>query len=202
MTPLAATLLYMHVVWVTPALEPVYARHFREAELGAELRALEQAEQLEVAAELAGVPLNLLTAMTRESGALRRSGNISALQGNGEKTRNTYGRFAVRAAFEAYNDEGGASRFFYVAQARKGQRATSHPTEKPVELMKRFVSLYSPPGGRVLDPFCGSGSTLVAGLELGREVEGWDADAAWCRDARRRTSAPLQLALDGRKATP
>lgn len=66
MTPLAATLLYMHVVWVTPALEPVYARHFREAEHGAELRALEQAEQLEVAAELAGVPLHLLTAVRED----------------------------------------------------------------------------------------------------------------------------------------
>lgn len=70
MTSLAATLLYMHVVWVTPTLEPVYARHFREDELGAELRALEQAEQLELAADLAGVPLELLTAVMHDESGL------------------------------------------------------------------------------------------------------------------------------------
>lgn len=66
MNPLALTLLYMRVVWVTPALVPVYAEHYRDDELGAELRALEQAEQLELAAELAGVPLALLTAVRED----------------------------------------------------------------------------------------------------------------------------------------
>lgn len=85
MTPLAATLLYMHVVWVTPALEPVYARHFREAELGAELRALEQAEQLEVAAELAGVPLALLVAVEQDetgfnAGLIGAAGELGGMQ--------------------------------------------------------------------------------------------------------------------------
>lgn len=63
---LAATVLYMHVIWVTPALAPVYARHFREAEFGAERRALEQAEQLALAAELAGVSLALLAAVRED----------------------------------------------------------------------------------------------------------------------------------------
>lgn len=85
MTPLALTLLYMHVVWVTPALEPVYARHFREADLGAELRALEQAEQLELAAELAGVPLELLAAVREDEshfddGLVGDAGELGGMQ--------------------------------------------------------------------------------------------------------------------------
>lgn len=70
MTALAATLLYMHVVWVTPALEPVYAAHYRRAPYGPELRALEQAEQLEHAAELAGVPIELLAAVAQDESGL------------------------------------------------------------------------------------------------------------------------------------
>lgn len=63
MTPLASTLLYMHVVWVTPALEPVYTVQLRGDALGAEQRAAELARELELAAELAGVPLELLAAV-------------------------------------------------------------------------------------------------------------------------------------------
>jgi hypothetical protein len=66
MTPLASTLLYMHVVWVTGALEPVYAAHLRRHELGPELRAEQLAEDLVVAAELAGVPLALLAALEHD----------------------------------------------------------------------------------------------------------------------------------------
>jgi hypothetical protein len=85
MTPLALTLLYMRVVWVTPALEPVYAQHYRDHEHGAELRALEQAEQLELAAELAGVPLELLAAVREDEshfddGLVGAAGELGGMQ--------------------------------------------------------------------------------------------------------------------------
>ncbi len=62
---------------------------------------------------------------------------------------------------------GGASRFFYTAKASRADRNTSgadntHPTVKPTDLMRWFVRLVTPPGGIVLDPFAGSGTTLVA----------------------------------------
>ena len=44
-----------------------------------------------------------------------------------------------------------------------------HPTQKPLELMKRLVELTTPPGGIVLDPFAGSGTTAIACLETGRQ---------------------------------
>jgi len=50
-------------------------------------------------------------------------------------------------------------------------RKTPHPTSKPVPLMEKVVEIV-PAGGKVLDPFCGSGSTLVAALRTGRTAIG------------------------------
>jgi site-specific DNA-methyltransferase (adenine-specific) len=66
-----------------------------------------------------------------------------------------------------YTDTGGASRFFYCAKASKRDRNTNgavntHPTVKPTELMRWLIRLVTPPGGIILDPFGGSGSTGVA----------------------------------------
>lgn len=63
---------------------------------------------------------------------------------------------------------GGASRFFYTAKASRADRTSgglannTHPTVKPTDLMRWLVRLVTPPGGLVLDPFAGSGTTLVA----------------------------------------
>ena len=50
-----------------------------------------------------------------------------------------------------------------------GKVKHQHPTQKPLELMKRLVELTTPPGGIVLDPFAGSGTTAIACLETGRQ---------------------------------
>lgn len=52
-----------------------------------------------------------------------------------------------------------------------------HPTQKPVDALKPLVSSFCPPGGLVLDPFCGSGSTLVAARDCGRDWFGIELDA-------------------------
>ncbi|MBK6920586.1 MAG: site-specific DNA-methyltransferase [Deltaproteobacteria bacterium] len=52
----------------------------------------------------------------------------------------------------------------------KGGRRNHHPTVKPVALMRYLIRLITPPGGLVLDPFAGSGTTLVAAV-----LEGFDA---------------------------
>jgi site-specific DNA-methyltransferase (adenine-specific) len=65
-----------------------------------------------------------------------------------------------------YNDSGGASRYFYVAKADASERprvnGTAHPTVKPLALMRWLVRLVTPPGGTVLEPFAGSGTTVEA----------------------------------------
>lgn len=52
-----------------------------------------------------------------------------------------------------------------------------HPTQKPTEVLRPLVDAFCPQGGLVLDPFCGSGSTLVAAQELGRDYLGIELDA-------------------------
>jgi hypothetical protein len=68
-----------------------------------------------------------------------------------------------------HDDAGGsAARFFYSAKADKNDRIGSrHPTVKPVDLMSWLCRLITPPGGVVLDPFAGSGTTGEAAWREG-----------------------------------
>lgn len=61
-----------------------------------------------------------------------------------------------------------------------------HPTQKPVEILTPLIRGFCPAGGLVLDPFCGSGSTLVAALGLGRAFLGMELDYRHHRTACRR----------------
>ncbi|PCH60008.1 MAG: hypothetical protein COC11_00935 [Candidatus Neomarinimicrobiota bacterium] len=65
-----------------------------------------------------------------------------------------------------YDEEVRASRFFYVPKAPKKERdGSTHPTIKPVELIKYLVRLITPKGGTVLDPFAGTGTTGEAAIQ-------------------------------------
>ena len=76
------------------------------------------------------------------------------------------------------NSEGSAARFFYCAKASKSERnagleeSNTHPTVKPLTLMRYLVRLVTPPNGMVLDPFLGSGTTAVAAILEGFEWTG------------------------------
>ena len=67
--------------------------------------------------------------------------------------------------------------------------ANNHPTVKPVELMKYLIKLVTPPNGKVLDPFNGSGSTGMACVELGYYYVGCELDADYVEIARTRIRA-------------
>ena len=62
----------------------------------------------------------------------------------------------------------------------------NHPTVKPVELMKYLVKLVTPAGGKVLDPFNGSGSTGMACVELDYEYTGCELDPEYIEIATKR----------------
>lgn len=83
---------------------------------------------------------------------------------------------------------GTAARFFYCAKASKTERGegNTHPTVKPLALMQWLVRLVTPPGGTVLDPFAGSGTTLLAAEAEGMRATGIEQDAGHCAIIRKR----------------
>ncbi len=94
-----------------------------------------------------------------------------------------------------YGGGGGASRFFYTAKAASSERhyagKNNHPTVKPVDLMRWLCRLVTSPGGLILDPFCGSGSTGVAALAEGFRFIGMELSPEYVEMARRRIAGPL-----------
>jgi hypothetical protein len=67
---------------------------------------------------------------------------------------------------------------------------TGYPTQKPLLLLERLIAAHSREGELVLDPCCGSGTTLVAARTLGRRAIGIDASPEAIRVARNRLRAP------------
>lgn len=76
------------------------------------------------------------------------------------------------------------------------------PFQKPVGLLAELIERHAPPGGLVLDPFVGSGSTLVAALETGRHAIGVELDAERAEIARARLERWCAQGRLGSATTP
>ena len=90
---------------------------------------------------------------------------------------------------QGHGDSGGASRFFYCAKVSPSERGkhNNHPTIKPQKLLEYLIKLLAPSGNPILlDPFCGSGSTLVACKTLGVQGIGIDICEEYCEIAKKR----------------
>jgi len=108
-----------------------------------------------------------------------------------------------------YGDSGSAARFFYAAKASREEREHGlvgfrnvHPTVKPLALMRHLVRLVTPPGGLVLDPFAGSGTTMLAAIQEGFDVAGcelteeyWPIIAGRCECGRKEEEAKAKSEL-------
>lgn len=124
-----------------------------------------------------------------QSGVLK-SGRLSPVV---RANRGGYsGPFPEISTYSCEASSGGASRFFYVAKAPKkdktagGEVENKHPTVKNTELMRWLCRLITPPGGVVLDPFMGSGSTGIAAWREGFGFVGIEAELASYDTAFRR----------------
>lgn len=102
--------------------------------------------------------------------------------------RNGYGAFKGQdAVVIGHGDSGSAARFFYSAKAdADGRVGSKHPTVKPVDLMRWCVRLVTPPGGVVLDPFAGTGTTGEAALLEGFRAILIEREAEYQADIARR----------------
>lgn len=129
------------------------------------------------------------------------------------------------------NDHGGASRFFYCAKASKSERnngleneetkethrygagigathekpcieKNNHPTVKPLALMEYLCKLTkTPTGGIVLDPFMGSGTTMIACVNAGRDGLGIELNAEYVNIAEKRIQEAERLISEKQKQT-
>jgi len=70
----------------------------------------------------------------------------------------------------------------------------NHPTVKPLALMRYLCRLVTPPGGLILDPFMGSGSTLIAAGQEGFRAVGIEVNEEYCEIARKRIYGTLMEA--------
>jgi site-specific DNA-methyltransferase (adenine-specific) len=118
-----------------------------------------------------------------KSGSLNRA-RITAENG-------IYGNAPKERTGEYAADSGSAARFFYCAKASKADRGgdNKHPTVKPTDLMRYLCRLVTPPGGVVLDPFTGSGSTGKAAIREGFRFIGIEREAEYVEIAKARIAA-------------
>lgn len=132
---------------------------------------------------------------SRVYGRMRREGEASA----GSDNQGAVG-FKMKPGMRRL-DEGSAARFFFCAKASRADRnagteglpqGNHHPTVKPTELMRYLCRLVTPPGGVVLDPFMGSGSTGKAALLEGFRFIGIEREAAYIDIARARIEDAAQ----------
>lgn len=99
-------------------------------------------------------------------------------------------------------DLGAPARFYFTPKVSTRDRyfagrKTSHPTVKPLDLMRWVVRIAVPPGGVVLDPFVGSGTTLQAARDEGRRAIGVERDPASVADTIDRLAQLTLLAHEG-----
>ncbi len=115
------------------------------------------------------------------------SGDTGSVYGDGEgiprNGRDVFG----------YGDSGTAARFFYAAKASRKERGdgNNHPTVKPLSLMRWLVKLVTPPGGLLLDPFGGSGTTGKAAALESRRAVLIEREPQYAEIARNRIAAAL-----------
>lgn len=130
-------------------------------------------------------------------GKMNREGDASAQKRYTEEGSTNFAALPGQRRF----DSGSAARFFYCAKADSMDREegmdgaikNDHPTVKPVALMRYLCRLVTPPNGLILDPFAGSGTTLVAARREGFRVIGIERDKHYCEIGKARMSQGMLL---------
>ena len=125
-------------------------------------------------------------------GGLSREGGEARLQDAGRWPANL-----IHDGTEPADLLGETARFFYCAKASKSDRGgeNTHPTVKPTDLMRYLCRLVTPPGGVVLDPFMGSGSTGKAAVGEGFRFVGCEMSPEYMAIAKVRIQRALEQFL-------
>lgn len=89
-------------------------------------------------------------------------------------------------------------KYFYAPRVTRKERSeyNDHPTPKPISLMSYLIKLYCPVGKKVIDPFCGSGSTGIGAIIEGRHFIGIEKEHNYCVISERRLEGYLNDSCD------
>jgi site-specific DNA-methyltransferase (adenine-specific) len=131
----------------------------------------------------------LLWASPPVKGKLQHLYNYAAMkeENGGKQMRDVWN--LPRAEEEELRADG-EGRLWSQLSPRKSEKALgTHPTQKPVKLLERILEASSNPDAVVLDPFCGSGTTGVAAVSMGRRFVGIDLDDKYLELSARRIKA-------------
>ena len=127
----------------------------------------------------------------QKSGRAGKNSRAWGVAGKGQLSSKDEGVGWKAYGSEGYSDEGGASRFFYTSKASKkeknaGCEKNPHPTVKPMDLMRYLCKMICPPQAKVLDPFAGSGTTIIAAMLEGFEGVGIEREPEYVEIAKQR----------------
>lgn len=154
--------------------------------------------------------------LDRQTVHLGTGGALSSREPSTQFSGPVYGNSGHRGCWTPYGDSGGASRFYpvfrYESKAPDSERpavdGVEHETVKPLALMRWLVRLVTQPGGRVVDLFAGSGTTLEAAVLEAFDVIGIEREATYLPLIRTRVERahrrlqPGVAALAGIKPRP
>jgi len=91
------------------------------------------------------------------------------------------------------SDDGGPRLMRSVIRVASEHGRAEHPTQKPLGIVSPLIHYSCPPGGMVLDPFMGSGTTLVAAIRLGRRAIGIEIEERYCEVAAKRLAQSVMF---------
>ncbi len=106
-----------------------------------------------------------------------------------------YGLLFYRERLPKFNNDGKMI-FNCMDWERDSTTEKLHPTQKPVGLLKRIIEIFTDPGDVVIDPVAGSGSSLVAAIEMGRKAYGFEIKKKFHIDATKWIKEAIQTRED------
>jgi len=133
-------------------------------------------------------PANIIHDGSEEVLEIFPDSKAGKFKGKGSQSGGIWNKSTGLPAGVEYGDKGSAARFFYCAKASKAERGNknNHPTVKPIKLMEYLVRLVTPKEGIVLEPFAGSGTTLIACKQQGFNYIGIEREQEYCDIAEAR----------------
>jgi site-specific DNA-methyltransferase (adenine-specific) len=147
-------------------------------------------------------PANVILDESQAEALDRQSGVTSSptkVTRGPDRNPSSFGLRTEAEVADCYGDTGGASRFFYTAKADATERprvdGVAHPTVKPLDLMRYLVRLVTPPGGVVLEPFAGSGTTAEACIVEGFRCIAIEREADYLPLILQRITKPSEVTL-------